>query len=170
MEVLSSLLVDAVGSIPRFGFHPRCQVLGLTHLCFANDLLIFSAANSDSISIILVVLKDFEEITGLKANPLKSSVFCSGLSDMVKQEILSLLQMVEGKLPVRYLGVPLITSRLTAPDCEGLVAKFTARIDSWCSKHLSFAGRLQLISSILFSIQVFWSSIFILPKGVITLL
>jgi hypothetical protein len=80
------------------------------------------------------------------------------------------MQMTEGKLPVRYVGVPLITTRLTAADCEGLVAKFTSRIDSWCSKHLSFAGRLQLISSVLFSLQVFWSSILILPKVVINLL
>jgi len=78
--------------------------------------------------------------------------------------------MAEGCLPVRYLGVPLITKRLTAADCEGLVVKFTSQIDSWCAKHLSFAGRLQLISSVLFSLQVFWSNIFILPKAVIRLL
>jgi hypothetical protein len=38
------------------------------------------------------------------------------------------------------------------------------------SKHLSFAGRLQLIPSVLFSLQVFWSNIFILPKAMIQLL
>jgi hypothetical protein len=32
---------------------------------------------------------------------------------------------------------------------------------------LSFAGRLQLIQSVLYSIQMYWSSIFILPKKVI---
>jgi len=149
MEVLSLLLANAVGRFPRFGFHPRCQALGLTHLCFADDLLIFTAANSDSIKINLDVLKEFED---------------------TKLEILDLLQMAEGKLPVRYLGVPLITSRLSAADCERLVAKFTSRVESWCSKHLSFAGRLQLMSSVFFSLQVFWSSIFILPKAVIHLL
>jgi hypothetical protein len=78
--------------------------------------------------------------------------------------------MIEGRLPVRYLGVPLITKRLSTADCEGLLAKFTARIDSWCVKHLSFAGRLQLISFVLFSLQVFWARVFILPKKVIRLL
>jgi hypothetical protein len=170
MEVLSLLLNEAVSRFPRFGFHPRCQALGLTHLCFADDLLIFSAANFDSVKVILDVLKEFEVLSGLKANPLKSSFFCSSISADSKLELLNLLQMSEGKLPVRYLGVPLITSRLSAADCESLVAKFTSRIDSWCSKHLSFAGRLQLISSVLFSIQVFWSSVFILPKAVILLL
>jgi hypothetical protein len=96
--------------------------------------------------------------------------FCSGLSDDIKHELLVFMQIAEGKLPVRYLGVPLITTRLTAADCEGLVAKFTSQIDSLCSKHLSFAGRLQLISSVLFSLQVFWSSILILSEVVINLL
>jgi hypothetical protein len=32
---------------------------------------------------------------------------------------------------------------------------------------LSFAGRLQLVQSVLFSIQVYWSSMFILPKAMV---
>jgi hypothetical protein len=57
--------------------------------------------------------------------------------------------MPEGSLPVRYLGVPLITKRLSAVDCDALVAKIVGCIDSWLVRHLSFAVRLQLISSIL---------------------
>jgi hypothetical protein len=90
--------------------------------------------------------------------------------DVDKKNFLEVLQMAEGTLPVRYLGVPLISKRLSKADCEGLVAKFTSRMDSWCAKHLSFAGRLQLISSVLFSLQVFWSNVFILPKAVTRLL
>jgi DNA polymerase III psi subunit len=84
--------------------------------------------------------------------------------------MLELLQMNEGTLPVRYLGVPLITKRLSTADCEVLMGKITAQIDSWLSKHLSIVGRLQLISSVLFSLQVFWDSVFILPKKVIKML
>lgn len=58
-------------------------------------------------------------------------------------------------MPVRYLGIPLISSRLTAEDCSSLLNKLTARIDFWLSKNLSFAGRLQLISSVLYSIQAY---------------
>jgi hypothetical protein len=55
-------------------------------------------------------------------------------------------------------------------DCDSLVNKITARVDSWLVKKLSFAGRLQLISSILLSMQVFWDKVFILPKKVIRLI
>jgi hypothetical protein len=78
--------------------------------------------------------------------------------------------MPEGSLPVRYLGVPLITKRLSAVDCDALVAKIVGCIDSWLVRHPSFAGRLQLISSILFILQVFWARVFIIPKKVIRLI
>lgn len=38
------------------------------------------------------------------------------------------------------------------------------RISSWTARHLSFAGRLQLIGSVLYSIVSFWMSAFRLPK------
>lgn len=78
--------------------------------------------------------------------------------------------MSEGTLPVQYLGVPLINKRLSASDCENLVAKIVARIESWLVKNLSFVGRLQLISSVLCSFHVFWSQVFILPKKVTKLI
>ncbi len=51
------------------------------------------------------------------------------------------LQMQEGVLPVRYLGVPLISSRLYAVDYRVLLDRISKRIDSWTSRNLSFAGR-----------------------------
>jgi hypothetical protein len=56
MEVLSRLLVEAHVVHPSFGFHPKCQPLKLTHICFANDLLIFAAAYLNSLGIIKDVL------------------------------------------------------------------------------------------------------------------
>jgi len=50
------------------------------------------------------------------------------------------------------------------------VNKITARTDSWLVKNLSFAGRLQVLSSVLLSIQVFWAKVFILPKRIIRLI
>jgi hypothetical protein len=117
-----------------------------------------------------VVLAEFENLSGLKANPNKSSFFCSGIQLEDKESMLNLLQMQEGSLLVRYLGVPLISKRLSAVDCEDLVAKIAGRIDSWLVKHLSFAGRLQLLSSVLFSLQVFWARVFILPKKIIRII
>ena len=61
---------------------------------------------------------------------------------------------MEGKLLVRYLGVPLISFRLFSAVCGVLLERITRRIDSWLDRNLSYAGRLQLLSSLLYSLQV----------------
>ncbi|GAV77234.1 hypothetical protein CFOL_v3_20705, partial [Cephalotus follicularis] len=84
-----------------------------------------------------------------------------------KQDILVTLGFSEGYLPVRYLGIPLVVSKLRQTDCKVLVDRLMKRLTSWLCNSLSFGGRLQLISSTLFSLQVFWCRTFILPVAVI---
>lgn len=43
-----------------------------------------------------------------------------------------------------------------------------ARAQSWSQRFLSFAGRLQLIKSVLHAINVYWTSVFILPMSVLS--
>ncbi|KAK1407858.1 hypothetical protein QVD17_39485 [Tagetes erecta] len=81
--------------------------------------------------------------------------------------ILSIMPFVEGSLPVKYLGVPLISSRLLYKDCKILVEKLEGKILNWRNRMLSFVGRLQLILSVLSSMHIYWASVFILPARVI---
>ncbi|KAL0285030.1 UNVERIFIED_CONTAM: hypothetical protein Sangu_2797500 [Sesamum angustifolium] len=71
------------------------------------------------------------------------------------------------RLPLRYLGLPLIASRLTMLDCQPLLQKIDARMRGWDGVGLSFAGRVQLIKSVLLAFEVYWAMAFLLPKGVI---
>ena len=73
---------------------------------------------------------------------------------------------LNGTLPVRYLGIHLVTSQLTKADCNALVNRITARISHWSVRYLSYAGRLQLVQFVLFGIQTYWSSMFVLPACV----
>uniref|UniRef100_A0A803Q8P1 Reverse transcriptase zinc-binding domain-containing protein n=1 Tax=Cannabis sativa TaxID=3483 RepID=A0A803Q8P1_CANSA len=43
----------------------------------------------------------------------------------------------------------------------------TARIRVWSTRHLSFAGRLVLVKSVLMSIHVYWCQIIFIPKQII---
>lgn len=127
----------------------------------------FCRGEIGSVSIIKDCLISFPEMSGLTPNPDKSNIFMCGVDESVKCQLLASLGYKEGTLPVRYLGVPLISSRLKKVDCSILVDKIVGRVKSWTCKALSYAGRLQLVNSILFSIQVYWSSLFVLPMGVI---
>lgn len=53
-------------------------------------------------------------------------------------------------------------------DFRPLIDRITARMSSWMSKKLSFAGRLQLLHSVLYNIQIFWVGMVTPPKKVIT--
>ncbi|GJY52143.1 hypothetical protein Tco_0442990 [Tanacetum coccineum] len=72
-----------------------------------------------------------------------------------------------GKLPVRYLGVSLVTKKIGVSYCKQLVDKVNQRLNDWKNKSLSYARRAQLIASVLGSMQVYWGYVFLLPKIVI---
>ena len=97
----------------------------------------------------------------------KSSVFIARTTDQVKEDICALMGISLQERPVKYLGVPLIFTRLKYGDCEELKNKILSKITSWHSKLLSYAGRIQLIISILSSIHNYWSRIFVLPKRIL---
>ncbi|KAL2235579.1 UNVERIFIED_CONTAM: hypothetical protein Sindi_1290100, partial [Sesamum indicum] len=73
----------------------------------------------------------------------------------------------EGQLPMRYLGLPLLSSRLSISDCQPLLLKIDARINGWEGISLSYAGRIQIIKSILSAMSIYWVFAFILPKAII---
>jgi len=167
MEILSLVLQRAVARDLRFRFHNGCQKLRLINLCFADDLFIFARRDLSSAKVIMESLRRFARMSGLLPSNQKSTVYFCNVSDQVKGTILNIIPFVEGNLPVKYLGVPLISSRLRARDCQVLVEKVEDRIGNWKNKMLSFAGRRQLILSVISSLYVYWSSVFTLPSSIV---
>ncbi|OMO85318.1 Geminivirus AR1/BR1 coat protein [Corchorus capsularis] len=121
----------------------------------------------DSIAGVKSVLDLFYQYSGLKLNCEKSELFIAGVSTELEQEMQSFSQFKIGSLLVRYLGLPLVSKNLTDKDYSAFIEKVKQRISHWTVKYLTFAGRLQLIQSVLFSIQNFWCQSFILPSSVI---
>lgn len=114
----------------------------------------------------MAVFEDFSKQSGLQANQMKSNIFFGGVRDDDKLFLLETLGFKEGHLLVRYLGLPLIASKLAANDSAPILDKILSRIDSWAAKKLSYAGRLQLINSVLSHIESYWCGVFLIPKGV----
>ncbi|KAK4381000.1 polyprotein [Sesamum angolense] len=144
MEVLHMILQQFIEQDGEFRYHWRCQDLKLFQLSFADDLLLFC----------------------LHTNP-KESIDISKAASGLRDSLLATLGFQEGHLPVRYLGLPLIAARLSVTDCQSLLQKIDSRIKGWEGVQLSFAGRVQLIKSVLTSFEVYWAMAFILPKGII---
>ncbi|KAL0294632.1 UNVERIFIED_CONTAM: hypothetical protein Scaly_3118000 [Sesamum calycinum] len=104
-----------------------------------------------------------------QVNPSKSQIIFSRAVQQ-RQQILDCVGFHEGSLPIKYLGIPLTSSRLTLADCRPLTDKVDARLAGWNHQNLSYAGRLQLIKSVLSTLHMYWASVFILPKGVLKML
>ena len=167
MDALSMIIANKVSLNGRFCFRWRCDQAKITHLCFADDLFLFCGGQPDSAAILKQAMYSFFVLSSLSANASKSQIFVAGPDIHYRNELVSIFGFQLGSLPVRYLGVPLISTELSAKDCKYLLEKIGARIKSWTSKHLSYAGRLQLINFMLFSLQIYWMSLFILPKKVL---
>ena len=116
---------------------------------------LLSAANIESVGVLKHTLNEFGQLSGLIPNLQKSSsIFMAGVSSGVQTNICNLMGMEMKVLPVKYLGVPLISSRLRYDDCVVLKERILRRVTSWHAKVLSYAGgRVQLIISVLASIQ-----------------
>lgn len=108
MEGLYTILQRNIAQ-DQFNIHPKCRNLDISFLAFADDLFQLIGADSSSIGVIKEPLDEFYHSSGLKPNLPKSQIFFSGVIVMVKAEILRLLPIPEGNLPVKYLRVPLIS-------------------------------------------------------------
>ncbi|XP_071695374.1 uncharacterized protein [Rutidosis leptorrhynchoides] len=166
MEVLTLMLKRNISQAPNFRFHPKSEKFQIVNLCFADNLFIFAHANISSVNVIRDAMEEFKNCSGLVPSLPNTAFFCN-VSASMKNSILATLPFEEGRLPVRYLGVPLVSSRLVYCDCKILVERVKYKVDNWMNKFLSFARRVQLIVSVLTSMQIYWCSVFILPDMII---
>lgn len=166
MEVFTLIMKRQIDNDDDFQYHWKCNDLQLTHLCFADDLLVFCHGDRKSALVVRKALDEFSRISGLIASMEKSSTFFYNVKRRVKDEISEVMPFSVGELPVRYLGVPLLSSKLRRNDCISLLNKVKKKLLDWKNKSLSFAGRMQLISSVLCSLHVYWASMFIIPKNI----
>lgn len=166
MEYLSKTL-KCMSHLPDFHFHPMCKKLKLTHLVFADDLMIFCKGDIQSVARVMEALDHFSRVTGLEANLEKSNIFLAGVNDQLRDQLILKTGVTLGVFPIKYLGLPLSSKKWSKMDCHQLIERITSRITTAYSKQLSYAGRLQLINAVLFSIHSFWGAVFILPQSVL---
>ena len=158
-----SMALQRAASSGLFHYHPRCGKTKLTHLSFADDLLIFTDGSLSSVQAILAVLKDFEQRSGMAISLQKTSFFAAGISEAEVQGIKDRTGLSPGELPIRYLGVPLHTKKISLAQCAPLLQSIKTKLRSWTVKKLTYAGRMQLVTSVINGITNFWTSSFILP-------
>ncbi|GKD49240.1 RNA-directed DNA polymerase, eukaryota, reverse transcriptase zinc-binding domain protein [Tanacetum coccineum] len=105
MEGFTLILHKQIRDDGNFKYHWGCKELKISHLCFADDLLILCHGDLKSVKVVKRAFDIFSSISGLNPNIGKSTVFFGNVKDQAKQEILSLLPFKNGNLPASYLGL-----------------------------------------------------------------
>nr|GEX84368.1 RNA-directed DNA polymerase, eukaryota, reverse transcriptase zinc-binding domain protein [Tanacetum cinerariifolium] len=139
---LNLILKDEIAKERSFKYHFGCKNLKITHLCFADDLLMLCHGDTTSTKTIKRALEKFSKVSGLHPNMSKSIMFCGNLNEEEKSLFLSILPFKIGRLPVRYLGVPLMDKKIGVKDCKSLVDKVRQKLSDWKNNSLSYAGRV----------------------------
>ncbi|GAA0183511.1 hypothetical protein LIER_30908 [Lithospermum erythrorhizon] len=145
MDYFSELLKSKV-SAGDFDFHPGCREIGVVNISFADDLFILCIANEKSLKTVKRILGTFGDCSGLKPNLAKSTCYFAGIADEEEVRLSNIMGIPISTLLVRYLGTPLTTKQISGHDCRVLVDRVRNRIEGWGCKHLSFAGRVTLIT------------------------
>lgn len=118
--------------------------------------MLFSEASEAKASILKACLDAFCNLSGQTVNYDKSVLYCSPntskkIARAISRTCGSPLTNDLGK----YLGMPMIHSRITKYTYANLIDKVQNRLASWKSNHLSMVGRLTLIQSVTSSVPIY---------------
>ncbi|KAA3482563.1 LINE-type retrotransposon LIb DNA [Gossypium australe] len=139
----------------------------ISHLFFADDLVIFYKAHIDQARLLDNILSRFSKISGHKISARKSSIFFSkNTGNDTRNQISQPMGFKEVQNLGTYLGVPLLHKRVTKSTLNFVVDKIRRKLQSWDARKLSFAGRITLAQSVLISIPNYFMQTMMIPKGV----
>ncbi|KAF5468656.1 hypothetical protein F2P56_012795 [Juglans regia] len=167
-EIFSRLLKQKFEE-DKIGFysHPRRGPF-ITHLLYADDMMIFANGSKKSVKEIKNTLSLYAQWSGQRVNERKSSIFFSKtISATRRHELLLLTGFSEGKFPVKYLGVPIISGRMKGIYVEELVQCIRRKIEGWKVKLLSSGARLILLKHVIVSMPVHLLAVLQVPKAVL---
>ncbi|PKU84233.1 Putative ribonuclease H protein [Dendrobium catenatum] len=159
MDAFSSLIDNNLFMGAHFGNFK------ISHLLYADDLLVFGEASPANCDILLQIISKFSKSSGLFMNLDKSSIMLPKhlINDNSTCRSLGLTY----KEIINYLGIPISFKRIKIADFSPLMEEVSRKLSGWNATLLSFAGRLQFLKFTLLNSIAYWIRGSILPKAVI---
>lgn len=155
MEVLSQQIDGAVLRKEWMALKPVPKGPKISHIFFADDLLLFGKASFSQARLMEHVLAGFCHISGQRISRQKSKIwFSPNTPTYLRNAICSEFQVQPISNLGMYLGMPLLHGRLRKTDFAHILDKAHQRLAGWKLKLLSRAARLILIKSTLAALHL----------------
>ncbi|GKB63874.1 putative RNA-directed DNA polymerase, eukaryota, reverse transcriptase zinc-binding domain protein [Tanacetum coccineum] len=167
MEGLHLALKDAVQSNLIHGTKVGASNFRISHLFYADDVVIVSDWSPRDMGNIIRVLQVFYLASGLKINIHKSNVYGIGVSSNEVSDMARVTGCAAGIIPFIYIGLPVGSNMNRTANWNKLVDLFWSKLSSWKAFLLSIGGRLTLIKLVLGSVGIYYMSIFKVPKTIL---
>ncbi|KAK9286217.1 hypothetical protein L1049_014602 [Liquidambar formosana] len=166
-EVLSRLLFREEENGEIHGIKICRGSPAVSHVLFADDLILFCRAKSSKADAMWTCLNIFESWSGQTVNLDKSSVhFSKNIRGRTAVALCSSLNLQKASSSAKYLGLPLFLVAAKTASFSDIVEKVQGHISGWKAKILSLARRSTLIRSVAIALPNYTMSTFILPKFV----
>ncbi|RYR39566.1 hypothetical protein Ahy_A09g045127 isoform B [Arachis hypogaea] len=139
----------------------------ISHLLFADDLLIFAEATPTQLQNVIDTMNTFCNASGLKINQAKTSiVFTRNVSNQIKQEMYSISGFKESKELGRYLGAMINNNRKGKDNYKDVMDRVQNKLKGWKSNCLSLAGRITLAQAAISPMLNYEMQHNRIPKGI----
>lgn len=137
----------------------------ISHLCFADDLLLFGEASTHQAAVMKDILHAFCHESRQRVNFEKSKTWVSSnTSYETRIAIAAEFDLSPTTDLGKYLGVPLFHQRAGSQQFQYLVDKVGRKLSGWLGRLLSQAARLVLIQSVTSAIPAYVMNTCRLPK------
>ncbi|CAL1399429.1 unnamed protein product [Linum trigynum] len=167
MERLSHTIVEEVRSK---NWNPmRLSLAGpdLSHLFFADDLVLFAEASPKHADVVMSCLERFCQASGELISKEKSRIlFSKNVQNRTRSIICAKLGIQSTNDLGRYLGVLVLHGRLNNNTFKYILEKMDNKLTTWKAKTLSLAGRVTLATSVLNSLPSYAMQSSVLPATI----
>jgi hypothetical protein len=156
MDKLSHLIMHAVERGEWRGIKAGRTGPMVSHLMFADDLLLFGEATEKQMQCVMDMLNKFCGLSGQEVSQEKTSIlFSKNVRRGMRDKLLNMSGFRETTDIGKYLGVPLNGRASKRADYHYLIDQVKNKLSAWKAKQLSFAGRLTLAKSVLEAVPIY---------------